>query len=132
MEDSFSRAGIETLREFSDVISWADVYAVDNSSTLFEAAALGLDVILLDAPWYSDFPGSLRFDQHKDIGPIVKQPHDLVDAVNADHSMYDDARRRMVTEIFGTVDMDLASKSIIEAVTNGHARTSSSYPGSPP
>lgn len=48
----YEQAGIEVVDDFDEVLDRADVYAVDISSTGFEAAATGLAVVWLDAPWY--------------------------------------------------------------------------------
>jgi hypothetical protein len=125
-EKVFARAGIETIRNFADVIAWADVYAVDNSSTLFEAKALGLDVVYLDAPWYTPFPGSLRFDLFTELGPHLKDG-DLAEAAmhaNDNRVSYDGSR--MVAEIFG--DVDGATTRAVKAVQNDILGTEGSTP----
>ena len=44
--------GIEYVPDFDDVLRRADVYACDNSSTLYEFASTGRPVVVLNAPWY--------------------------------------------------------------------------------
>lgn len=44
----YERLGIERVRDFDDVVRRADVYACDHSSTIYEWAALGRPVVLLD------------------------------------------------------------------------------------
>jgi hypothetical protein len=121
----YERAQIPFIADFAEVIRWADVYAVDNSSTLFEAKALGLDVVLLDAPWFPTGDGSLRFDRYVDIGPHA-QPETLVEMslqANYNRVTYSDAGGRMTTEVFGVVEGStrLAAEAIEE---HGHSRTS--------
>lgn len=48
----YERAGIEVVPDFDDVCRRADLYICDNSSTVFEFAATGRPVMLLNAPWY--------------------------------------------------------------------------------
>ena len=82
LNDFYATHGIARMRQFDDVARLADVYVVDNSSTLFEAVALGLRVVVLDAPWYRrNVEHGLRFWRWADVGPRVSDPDDLFDAV---------------------------------------------------
>lgn len=99
--ERFARAGIKVIKEFTDVIAWADVYACDNSSTLFEAYACGIPVVMIDAPWFPSGDGSWRFDRYAHIGPHATD--DLIGAaIHASETepVYD----AMTAEIFGRVD----------------------------
>jgi hypothetical protein len=74
--------GAHFLPAWEDVIAQAAVYVCDNSSTLFEAAWLGIPVVVLDAPWYRrNIEHGLRFWSHADIGPRPASPEALEDAV---------------------------------------------------
>lgn len=121
---AFARAGIEFISDFADVVRWADVYACDNSSTMFEAAACGLDVVALDAPWFVP-DDSFRFGKYADA--FTHCDGDLVGVLqNYKRVSYDE----MVTEIFGTYkDSAARAASAIEAVTNEHTRAESETPG---
>jgi hypothetical protein len=123
-EKVFARAGIETIRSFEDVVRWADIYACDNSSTLFEAAACGIKIVYLDAPWYEPFPDSLRFDHYIDLAPHVKGSELVEVALSLDSEQV--SYERMVTEVFGTVDLEAAAQAIA-TVTNA-PRSSSLSP----
>ncbi|MEE9178798.1 MAG: hypothetical protein V3U46_10260 [Acidimicrobiia bacterium] len=104
-ERLFAAAGIGFIREFRDVVSWADVYAVDNSSTLFEAKAVGLDVVVLDAPHYPPEDTGFRFWKYADIGPRIQTGDQLPEAVlqaNYNRVSYD--ATEMITEIFGAIE----------------------------
>lgn len=79
----YEASGIEPVRAFSDVLERADVYAVDNSSTLFEfAAATGRPVVVINAPSYRrHVHHGLRFWEAATIGPQANEPHELLPAI---------------------------------------------------
>jgi hypothetical protein len=123
----FARAGIEMIADFADVIAWADVYAADNTSTIFEARACGLGVVFFDLPWYPTESDSWRFGDHANIGPHVRDGRGLVEAAydaNDNRVSYD--ATGMVAEVFGTVDGSTRrAADAIRAVTYDNPRASS-------
>jgi hypothetical protein len=77
--------GITPVQEFNDVVGMADVYVCDNSSTIYEFAALGRPVVVLNAPWYRKQVTQgqgLRFWDNIP-GIQVDNPHQLSDAIHA-------------------------------------------------
>lgn len=73
------RCRVEFVEHFDDVLDRADVFAVDNSSTLFEFAATGRPVVVLNAPWYRRDGGpGLRFWEFADVGVQVGSVAELV------------------------------------------------------
>jgi len=124
----FARAGIEMIREFQEVIEWADVYACDNSSTTFEAYVCGVPVVLLDAPWHPTDDGSWRFDTFRDVGLHSTGP-DLIDVAlraNDNRVVYDD----LEAKIFGPVDgATLRAAKAIEAKYDTRTTGQNSSPG---
>lgn len=78
----YRRAGIELVVDFAEVVARADLYAVDNSSTLFEFAALGRPVVVLNGPGYRrEVEHGLRFWSEADVGLQVDEPADLAAGV---------------------------------------------------
>jgi hypothetical protein len=77
--------GIEYVADFDDVLRRADVYACDNSSTLYEFASTGRPVVVLNAPWYRmEANHGLRFWEAANVGWNVWAPDGLREAVQAE------------------------------------------------
>ena len=78
--------GIEYTDDFDEVLRRADVYACDNSSTLYEFASTGRPVVVLNAAWYRpEANHGLRFWDAAQVGINVAAPEDLAPAIaNAD------------------------------------------------
>lgn len=82
LERQYRSMNIEFVYEFAEVVERADVYACDNSSTLYEFAALGRPVVVLNAPWYRrDVEHGLRFWEYADVGVQVDDPKELVTSI---------------------------------------------------
>lgn len=102
----YRRAGIELVRDFADVVARADVYACDNSSTMFEWAALGRPVIVMNAPWYRrDVEHGLRFWSCADVGPNVEDLEGLVATMRSLETSAElwprERARQIVDEVYG-------------------------------
>jgi hypothetical protein len=70
---TYRRLGIEPVRDFTDIVARAHVYVIDNSSTLFEAAAAEIPVVVLNPSTYRPrVDHGLRFYDAADIGPQVR------------------------------------------------------------
>lgn len=82
MERLYRRVGIPFVADFDDVCRQADVYIADNTSTLFEFAATGRPVVVLNAAHWSRKGGpGLRFWEAADVGVNVSPKDDLIVAV---------------------------------------------------
>lgn len=80
----YERMGIEPVASFTDVIRRASVYCFDNSSSGYECAAVGIPVVVLDAPWYRQGTShGLRFWDAADIGPRIIDQDALPNAVKS-------------------------------------------------
>lgn len=79
----YDQAGIEVLDWFPDVLDQAALYACDNSSTMFEAASVGIPVVAMNAPWYRrNVHHGLRFWSHIP-GPQVDNTDQLITTIEA-------------------------------------------------
>lgn len=110
-------AGVEFLSRFEDVVRLCDVYACDNSSTLFEWAALGRPVVLLNSAQYRrgvDF--GLRFWEWADIGVQVDDPLELPervwDAWAAERARTFHRRRTQLRRQFYPFHQDAARRAV--------------------
>ena len=82
MRQAYARAGIPFVDDFDGVCRGADVYVCDNSSTLFEFAATGRPVVVLNSPMYRrNVRHGLRFWDAAHVGINVDQPGHLIAAV---------------------------------------------------
>ena len=74
----YYRTGIEVVPSFAEILRRADVYAVDNSSSLFEFAATGRPVVVLNTPDYRrNVEHGLRFWAASGVGVNCERPGDL-------------------------------------------------------
>jgi len=81
---TYSAMGIEPVGDFNEVLQRAHVYACDNSSTMYEFAAVRGPVVVLDCPLYrSGVEHGLRFWDGADIGPRILDPAGLAVAVRS-------------------------------------------------
>lgn len=82
MERIYARAGIPFVADFDDVCRQADLYICDNSSTIFEFAATGRPVVLLNSRWYrKHIEHGLRYWEAATVGMQVDKPAQLVETV---------------------------------------------------
>lgn len=124
----YRSAGIEAVETFEEVVRRADVLSFDNTSAGFEAAALGIPVVVLDSPQYrTDVDHGLRFWRWADIGPRVTgkeattYPASLgkLWSERADESFFDSprfvaARGEMTREVFPDVPVEVAVNALRE------------------
>lgn len=96
--------GVEFVEDFREVCARADMYVNDASSTLYEFAALGRPVVVLNAPWYRrNVHHGLRFWDCSEVGVNCDEPADLVAAVHTaleDPTDRAETRADMVAEVY--------------------------------
>lgn len=108
LKSAYHEMGIEFVEDFEDVIKRADVYAVDNSSTLFEFASLDRPVVVLNAPFFRrDVSHGMRFWEFADIGVQVDNPARLAAGVKIaldDPPETAERRREIVRQVYAHTD----------------------------
>lgn len=104
----WQRLGIEHVERFDDVIRRASVYASDNSSTQFEAAACDIPVVVMNAPWYRrEVDWWPRFWHCADVGVQVDSPCDLAGGILRaldDPTPVRAERERVVREVYPLIE----------------------------
>ncbi len=82
MKRIYDRVGIPFVADFDDVCRQADLYICDNSSTIFEFAATGRPVVLLNSRWYrKHIEHGLRYWEAATVGMQVDKPAQLIETV---------------------------------------------------
>lgn len=77
------KADVPYIAAFPDFCRTVDVLVADATSVLYEFAATGRPVVVLDAPWYRrDVNHGLRFWDAADVGPRVSHPGDVIPAIH--------------------------------------------------
>lgn len=108
LAEVYAELGIEFVPSFADVVARADLYVVDNSSTLFEFAALDRPVVVLNAPQYRrEKSFGLRFWTEADVGLNVDYPDELLPTVLRaleDPPEVAEVRRRAVARTYPVTD----------------------------
>lgn len=119
----YERMGIEPVRDFAEVVARADVLAVDNSSVMFEWAALDRPVVVVNSPKYRrNVHHGGRFWEWADVGLQVDRPDQL--ATTVDKALLDPLgvavrRREIVRDIYGQPAgsaAQRAAEAVIQAV----------------
>lgn len=80
----YEEYGIEPVRDFTEIVARADIYCCDNSSTLFQWAAVAGPTVVLDSPTYrQNIHHGLRFWDCADVGPRIIEPAALIPAIES-------------------------------------------------
>jgi hypothetical protein len=112
--------GVEPVSDWGQMVRRIDTLVVDNSSVMFEAAALQIGVVVLESPeWRKDVNHGLRFWEYADLGPTVLPGGDLSYALWETYEHEWQVRReQIVGSVYGIQPgLDrLASRSATEAL----------------
>lgn len=103
-------AGIPVVEWSNDALARARVVVADNTSLLWEACALDIPVVLLDAPWYRlDVHHGLRFWEWADAGPRISYGGALPEAVGSAFSeKWTPVRRAAAQAVYGPLEGSIA------------------------
>jgi hypothetical protein len=111
----WAELGVAHVVEFVDLIPQAWVYVCDNSSSMYEWAAIDRPVVVLNSPTYRrEVEMWPRFWACADVGIQVDEPGDLAGAVwraATDEPAIADRRREVVAEIYPMQDGYAAERS---------------------
>lgn len=111
----YRRWGVPLVRDFDDVLAAADLYVCDNSSTIYEFAAAGRPVVVLNGPGYRrDVQHGLRFWEAADVGFQVDDPSQLLQTVQQALADPDDQRERRQAAlqlVYGELDGHAADRA---------------------
>jgi len=94
--------GIRPVKEWEEVVGCSDVLVIDNSSIMYEAASLGMKVIVLESPeWRKNVNHGLRFWDLADVGPTVTPQGSLVNALNeTQEQKWEDKRAEIAAQVY--------------------------------
>lgn len=115
----YDRAGITYLPTFDQVLTQAGVYAIDSMSTLYEFAATGRPVVVLNhRRMRRQVEHGLRYWEYSDIGIQVDKPADLSDAIattikNPDHNR--ERREHIVSRMYS--NLGTATQATVDTIT---------------
>jgi hypothetical protein len=116
--ESFYRgAGIEPVRELRDALARARVLVADNTSAMWEAAALDVPVVVVNSKRYRrDVDHGLRFWEFADVGPQVDDPTQLADAIERalDADEWAERRDEIACLLYGERDGGGAARAVEE------------------
>lgn len=108
----YAELGVPHVHDFADVIERASVYVCDNSSTMFEAAALGRTVVVVNSRHYRrDVEHGLRFWSHSGIGPHVNTPAEFGPTVLAAAHDRPMAPPALLEDVYGPADGHAADRA---------------------
>lgn len=121
LAQDYQTYGIPQEWDWAECVQQAMALTCDNSSVMWEAAALDIPVVVVNAPWYrKEVEWGLRFWEYADVGPQVDSPSQLAEAVRLvlEEDQWHEKRvaygRSLYGEISGSISR--AADAIMEAI----------------
>lgn len=112
----WARLRVDYWPDSMRVLTEADVLVADNTSLMWEAAAVDMPLVVLDCPHYRrDVEHGLRFWTHADAGVRVDNGADLADAVTlalSDPEPQRTNRRSAAVAVYSGLDGRAASRAV--------------------
>jgi hypothetical protein len=107
--------------DWAECVKQARALTCDNSSVMWEAAALDIPVVVVNAPWYRrDVNWGLRFWEYADVGPQVNSPAEYAEAVRLvlEEDVWKDRRAEVSAALYGQVEGSIgrACDAIMEVI----------------
>lgn len=103
-----SEISLQFVSDFACVLERADLYVCDNSSTIYEFAAIDKPVVLLNASHYRrDIEHGLRFWEQTEVGVNCNTPEDLTASIEEaleDEEQRKRRRRKAVEAVYSHLD----------------------------
>jgi hypothetical protein len=93
--------------DWGECVRQAAVLVCDNSSVMWEACALDIPVVVLNAPWYRrDQHFGLRFWDYADIGPQVEHPNQLRPTIDQilENDQWRERRAEAATYVYDRIE----------------------------
>jgi hypothetical protein len=103
----YTRLNIRQEWDWAMCVQQASCLVVDNSSIMWEACALDIPVVVVNAPFYRrDVEWGLRFWEYADIGPNVNAPGELEEAVRQvlEEDQWKDRRRQAAQFVYSQIE----------------------------
>ena len=121
---TLNRSKMRVVDTFAEVLASADLLVADNTSAIFEFAATGRPVVLLDLPWYRhDVHHGGRFWEWADIGYRCGRPQDLISTIEAalaDPPPVAASRREIVGMVYAHLgEATPRTVEVIRSITQG-------------
>jgi hypothetical protein len=93
---------VEPVKDWQEVVGLIDALFIDNSSIMFEAAALDIPMVLMESDkWRRNVNHGMRFWDYADLGPVVRPGDSLADAFEeAFDDRYAERRRTVAREVY--------------------------------